>query len=85
MFIRYFWKGRFLMKKRRNERSIEQQLHLLVDQMVLKPERKKLAVRAARKLLHESKVRNVKGLHKAMNQFLGLVLSGNHESHGSDD
>ena len=74
------------MPRKQNEKSIELRLLQIVDTMVLEPEQKKLAVRAMKQVLHANKVSNIKGLRKAIDLFLGLVLrGGGSDSRGNND
>jgi hypothetical protein len=73
------------MNRQQNEKSIELHLRRLLDEMVLEPERKKIALRAMNKLLHASRVSDIKSLRKAIDGFLGTVLRHSHTSNRNDD
>ncbi len=56
-----------------------------MDEMVLEPEQRTLAVKAMRELLHASKVSDVKRLTKAIDEFLGRVLRAGDRTNDNDD
>lgn len=73
------------MRRQRNAKSIELRLRQLMDEMVLEPEQRTLAVKAMRELLHASKVSDVKRLTKAIDEFLGRVLRAGDRTNDNDD
>ena len=73
------------MTRQRNEWSIELQLRKLLDEMVLEPEQTKIALRAMNKLLHANRISDIKGLRKAIDQFLGTILRHSDASNSNDD
>lgn len=73
------------MHRKKNEKSIELQLRRLLDEMVLGPEQKKIALRAMNQLLHASRVSDIKGLQKAIDLFLGTILQHSQTSISNDD
>jgi hypothetical protein len=62
------------MPSKRNENSIEIKLLNLVECMVLEPRQKKIANQWLKKMLHATKVEDVKDLKKAMDKFLETLL-----------
>jgi hypothetical protein len=72
------------MNRQKNEKSIELQLLRLLDEMVLEPEQKKIALRAMNRLLHANRVSDIKGLRKAIDFFLAAVLRHSRASNRDD-